>query len=231
MAVVFRWLMRIATLLVVLAVIGVGGAYWLASRSLPDYDDTVRVPYLGAEVEIVRDNANVPHIFGENDQDVFYGLGFAHAQDRLWQMITMRRTVQGRLSEVFGTTTVRIDRLLRRFDLYTLSVQSLQALDPKTRAALDAYAAGVNARLDQINTEALGRGAPEMLLFDAPVAPWRAADSVALVKLMALQLSGHLDAEVKRARTSLALPDQKRLSDILPDAPGSGPLGCFRYDT
>ena len=188
MAVVFRWLMRIATLLVVLAVIGVGGAYWLASRSLPDYDDTVRVPNLGAEVEIVRDNANVPHIFGGNDQDVFYGLGFAHAQDRLWQMITMRRTVQGRLSEVFGTTTVRIDRLLRRFDLYTLSVQSLQALDPKTRAALDAYAAGVNARLDQINTEALGRGAPEMLLFDAPVAPWRAADSVALVKLMALQL-------------------------------------------
>ena len=131
-------------------------------------------------MEIVRDNANVPHIFGESDQDVFYGLGFAHAQDRLWQMITMRRTVQGRLSEVFGTTTVRIDRLLRRFDLYTLSVQSLQALDPKTRAALDAYAAGVNARLDQINTEALGRGAPEMLLFDAPVAPWRAADSVAL---------------------------------------------------
>jgi len=229
MAVVFRWLMRIATLLVVLAVIGVGGAYWLASRSLPDYDDTVRVPNLGAEVEIVRDNANVPHIFGESDQDVFYGLGFAHAQDRLWQMITMRRTVQGRLSEVFGTTTVRIDRLLRRFDLYTLSVQSLQALDPKTRAALDAYAAGVNARLDQINTEALGRGAPEMLLFDAPVAPWRAADSVALVKLMALQLSGHLDAEVKRARTSLALPDQKRLSDILPDAPGSGIAALPEY--
>ena len=55
MAVVFRWLMRIATLLVVLAVIGVGGAYWLASRSLPDYDDTVRVPNLEAEVEIVRE--------------------------------------------------------------------------------------------------------------------------------------------------------------------------------
>ena len=53
--------------IVVLAVIGVGGAYWLASRSLPDYDDTVRVPNLGAEVEIVRDNANVPHIFAIGD--------------------------------------------------------------------------------------------------------------------------------------------------------------------
>ena len=229
MAVIFRWLMRVASLLIVLAVLALIGGYWLASRSLPDYNDTVRVPNLRAEVEIVRDNANVPHIFAQNDLDVFYGLGFAHAQDRLWQMITMRRTVQGRLSEVFGSRTVRLDRLLRRFDLATLAVQSVSALDPKTRASLDAYAAGVNARLDQINSEALGRGAPEMLLFDTPVAPWRAADSVALVKLMALQLSGHLDAEVLRARTSLALPDLDRLADILPDAPGSGIAALPEY--
>ncbi len=229
MAVVFQWLMRLATALLVLTVVVLGGVYWLASRSLPDYDDTVTVPNLRAEVEIVRDNANVPHIFAQNDLDVFYGLGFAHAQDRLWQMISLRRTVQGRLSEVFGTATIDIDRLLRRFDLYPLAVQSVQTLDPKTRGALDAYAAGVNARLDQINEEALGRGAPEMLLFDAPIAPWRAADSLALVKLMALQLSGHLDAEVRRARTSLALPDPKRLIDILPDAPGSGIAALPEY--
>lgn len=229
MAVIFQWLMRLATVLIVLSVVALVGVYWLASRSLPDYDDTVTVPNLRAEVEIVRDNANVPHIFAQNDLDVFYGLGFAHAQDRLWQMITLRRTVQGRLSEVFGSATVNTDRLLRRFDLYTLAVQSVQALDPKTRAALDAYAAGVNARLDQINEEALGRGAPEMLVFDVPVAPWRAADSVALVKLMALQLSGHLDAEVRRARTSLALPDPKRLLDILPDAPGTGIAALPEY--
>ena len=229
MAGIFRWLMRIVMLLLVLMVLALGGGYWLASRSLPDYNDTVAVANLRDEVEIVRDNANVPHIFAADDLDVFYGLGFAHAQDRLWQMITMRRTVQGRLSEVFGTSTIGIDRLLRRFDLYTLAVRSVEVLDAKTRAALDAYAAGVNARLDQINSEALGRGAPEMLLFDAPVAPWRAADSVALVKLLALQLSGHLDAEVKRARTSLALTDQKRLLDILPDAPGDGIAALPEY--
>ena len=229
MARIFRWLMRIAMLLIALVILALGGGYWLASRSLPDYNDTVQVSNLAGEVEIVRDNANVPHIFAADDLDVFYGLGFAHAQDRLWQMITMRRTVQGRLSEVFGTSTIGIDRLLRRFDLYTLAVRSVDVLDPKTRAVLDAYAAGVNARLDQINSEALGRGAPEMLLFDAPVAPWRAADSVALVKLLALQLSGHLDAEVKRARTSLALTDQKRLLDILPDAPGDGIAALPEY--
>ena len=133
MASLFKWLFRLATALVVLCLLAVAAVYYLASRSLPDYDKELAVRGIDGPVEIVRNNANVPHIFGESDQDVFYGLGFAHAQDRLWQMITMRRTVQGRLSEVFGTTTVRIDRLLRRFDLYTLSVQSLQALDPKTR--------------------------------------------------------------------------------------------------
>ncbi|MGJ5620847.1 penicillin acylase family protein [Sulfitobacter sp. MF3-043] len=229
MALIFRWLVRLAALMIVLTVVVTGLVYWLASRSLPDYNDEVAVYGLTAPVEIVRDNANVPHIFGAADRDVYYGLGFAHAQDRMWQMIMLRRTAQGRLSEVFGTATLNTDQLLRRFDIYTAAVRSVEALDPKTRAALEAYATGVNARLDQINSEALGRGAPEMWLFNAPMAPWSPADSVAIVKLMGLQLSGHLEAEVIRARTSLALPDQKRLVDILPDAPGTGVAALPEY--
>jgi penicillin amidase len=196
MALIFRWLVRLAVSLVVLSVLSVGLIYWIAARSLPDYDDTVAVSGITGKIEIVRDNANVPHIFADTDADVFFGLGFAHAQDRMWQMINLRRTAQGRLSEVYGTTTLNIDKLLRRFDIYTLAVQSVDALTPETRAALEAYSAGVNARINQINTEALGRGAPEMLLFNAPMAPWRPADSVAISKLMGLQLSGHLEAEV-----------------------------------
>ena len=222
MAEIFRWLIRLTSAMLVIGVVVIALAYWLASRSLPDYNAEVEVPNLERPVEIVRDNANVPHIFGSKDEDVFFGLGFAHAQDRMWQMTTMRRTAQGRLSEVFGAATLDTDKLLRRFDIYALSVASMEALDPATQSALRAYSAGVNARLDQINTEALGRGAPEMFIFNAPMAPWRPADSIALVKLMGLQLSGHLDAEVTRARVSLALPDDARLRDILPDAPGTG---------
>ena len=231
MALIFRWLVRFAAFLVILSVLAIALVYWLASRSLPDYTDDVAVRGVSAPVEIVRDNANVPHIFGSADKDMYFGLGYAHAQDRLWQMITLRRTAQGRLSEIFGAATLNTDTLLRRFDLYALSVQSVETLAPKTRSALEAYAAGVNARLDQINSESLGRGAPEMLLFNAPVAPWRPADSVAIAKLLGLQLSGHLDAEVKRARTSLALTNPDRLRDILPDAPGTGIAALPEYAT
>ncbi len=230
---VFRWLLRIAAGMIALAVLGIVLVYWFAGRSLPDYNRTVTLPEgvrgPAAALEIVRDNANVPHIFGESDEDVFFGLGYAHAQDRLWQMITMRRTVQGRLSEVFGQRTVQIDTLIRRLDLYTLAQRAVPAQDAETQAALEAYAAGVNARLVEINESAMGRGAPELFLFNAPISPWQPADSIAVVKLMALQLSGHLGAEVKRARTSLALSDQERLRDILPDAPGSGVAALPSY--
>ncbi|APX11582.1 penicillin acylase family protein [Tateyamaria omphalii] len=231
MAVVFQWLVRLTAALIVLAVLAVGMVYYLASRSLPNYDARVRVPAISAPVEIVRDNANVPHIFGQTDRDVFHGLGFAHAQDRLWQMMMLRRTAQGRLSELFGTTTVDIDSFIRRLDIYRLSVQSVDAQDADTRAALEAYASGVNARLDQINAEALGRGAPEMFLFNTPLAPWRPADSIAVAKLMGLQLSGHLSEEVLRARMSLALDDPARLADILPDVPGDGIASLPEYAT
>ncbi|MEM6939240.1 MAG: penicillin acylase family protein [Pseudomonadota bacterium] len=229
MALIFRWLVRLAATLVMLSVLSFGTVYWLASRSLPDYSDTVKVRGLSAPVEIVRDNANVPHIFGASDLDVFFGLGYAHAQDRMWQMTLLRRTAQGRLSEVFGASTLSIDRLMRRFDIYTAAVRSVEVQDAQTNAMLEAYAAGVNARLTQINEEALGRGAPEMWLFNAPMAPWRPADSIAIGKLMAVEASAHLEVEVIRARSSLALTDSKRLADLLPDSPGSGVAALPEY--
>ena len=229
MAHVFKWLIRLAGAMILVSLLAVLGGYYLLSRSLPDYDKDVAVAGLTAPVEIVRDNANVPHVFGQADGDVFFGLGYAHAQDRLWQMVMLRRTVQGRLSEVFGPRTLKIDKTLRRFGLYRLARESVAAQDDPTRAALDAYAAGVNARLQEINTEALGRGAPEMFVFNAPVAPWQPADSIAIVKLMAVQLSAHLSNEVLFARASLELDTPDRLDDIMPVAPGSGIAALPEY--
>ncbi|SMC74649.1 penicillin acylase family protein [Primorskyibacter flagellatus] len=231
MVTVFRWLVRITGAVLVLSCLVIALVYYLASQSLPDYDKTLKVDGTTTEIEIVRDHANVPHIFAGADRDVFFGLGYAHAQDRLWQMMMLRRTVQGRLSEMFGARTVNIDKLLRRLDFYPLATRSVEAQDPRTIRALEGYAAGVNARIAEINRDSLGRGAPEFFLFDTAIPPWRPADSVAIVKLMALQLSGQLSTEVLRARTSLLLPDENRLADILPDMPGPGIAALPDYAT
>ncbi|MEO0931756.1 MAG: penicillin acylase family protein, partial [Pseudomonadota bacterium] len=228
MARIFRWLVRLATGLIFLCLALIALAYYFAARSLPDYNAERIVAGITTPVEIVRDNANVPHIFGSTDNDVYFALGYSHAQDRLWQMTMLRRTAQGRLSELFGERTLGIDEVLRRFDLYTLAVSSVDAQDDSTKAALDAYAKGVNAWLDEVNAGARGRGAPEMWLFNHPISPWQPADSIAIQKLMALQLSSHLESEVLRARTSLII-DNERLRDILPDDPTSGIAALPEY--
>jgi len=228
-AVIFRALVWLTTAALVLGTLGVLTVYYLASRSLPEYDKTVTVSGVTADVEIVRDNSGVPHIFPASDRDAFFALGYAHAQDRLWQMTLLRRTAQGRLSEIFGSRTVETDKLLRRLDIHTQAVRSVDAQDARTRDALDAYSAGVNARITEINRDSLGRGAPEFFVFNAPLAQWQPADSIALVKLMALQLSSHINEEVLRARLALFLPDETRLADLLPDIPGQGVAALPEY--
>jgi len=83
MAGVFRILLRIAIMLIALIVCAVIVAYYLAARSLPDYDAQLELPGALGKIEVVRDTANVPHIFANTDEDVFFGLGYVHAQDRL----------------------------------------------------------------------------------------------------------------------------------------------------
>ncbi len=219
MARVFRWLLNIATGLIVLGLAALALIYYFASRSLPDYDRTTQVAGLSAPVEIVRDNANVPHIFGGSDADVFFALGYAHGQDRMWQMLVLRRMAQGTMSEVFGPSTVEADILARRLDLYGLATRDVTAQDAETQTALTAYAAGVNAWLAEVNAGARGRGAPEMWLFDMPVSFWTPADSLAILKLMALRQSTGLQDEVLRARVNLLLGPE-RVADLMPDAPG-----------
>jgi penicillin amidase len=223
----FKWLVRIVSGLLLFGLAVGTLAYYFASRSLPDYDETYAVEGISAPVEIVRSTENVPHIFGATDADVYFGLGLAHAQDRLWQMVMARRTVQGRLSEVFGAQTLKTDELMRRLDLYGAAVSSVAAQDPQTTVALEAYAKGVNQWITQVNTGALGRGAPEFFWFKNEIAYWTPADSIAILKLMALKNTSQIEDEVLRARVSKLSDDWLR--DVMPDATGKGEMALPAY--
>ena len=228
MAFLFRFVMASFLVLAAFAAMGAGLAYYLASQSLPDYDRSYVLEGPSGPIEIVRDSHAVPHILAEVDRDAFFGLGFAHAQDRLWQMTQLRRVAQGRLSELFGPDTLPIDRTMRALDLYGLSSRVAAGLRPETREAVEAYAAGVNAWLRVVQEEALGRGAPEFFLFDAQIAPWTPTNSVAVQKLMALRLTDKAAMETLRANLSLRLPPE-RLRDILPDAPDPAVMALPEY--
>lgn len=204
----FRWLVRLTIGLMIGFVGAAVLAWYFAVRSLPDYDAQLALPGIEQRVEIVRTTENVPHILATTDHDAFFALGFAHAQDRLFQMVVLRRAAQGRLAEMFGERAYAADDLSRRLGLWRNAEASLEAQDEPTRAALQAYADGVNAWVEQVNKGALGRGAPEFFLLPGDIAYWQPADSLAILKLVAAGASGQVAAEVTRARVSLAVPER-----------------------
>ncbi|NTW98021.1 MAG: penicillin acylase family protein, partial [Oscillochloris sp.] len=136
---------KILAALVVLALALAGGGYLWLRRSLPQTSGSAQVSGISAPVTITRDADGVPHIRGQSEADALFGLGYAHAQDRLWQMEIQRRIGNGRLSEVFGETTLSTDKFLRTLGVGRAAASAAAALPPETRALLDAYVGGINA--------------------------------------------------------------------------------------
>ncbi len=228
MSVILRWLLRIFAVAVIGLAIAALLGWYLVSRSLPDYGAKLWLAGLDGEVRITRDANAVPHIRATTDRDAFFAMGLVHAQDRLWQMELNRRAARGALSSLFGARTVALDRLVKTLDLYGLASRSLQFQTPETQAALEAYAEGVNAWIRHVNAQALGRGAPELFLFDGGLAPWTPADSLAILKMMALRLSAGARNEVLRGKFLLNLPSAK-VADILPDDPNPAMTAPARF--
>jgi len=92
---VVRGLAAILGLVIVVAALGLGYGYWRFSSSMPRTEGTIEVAGISADVQIARDEYGVPHIFGETGEDIYFAIGYAHAQDRFFQMDLMRRYVHG----------------------------------------------------------------------------------------------------------------------------------------
>ncbi len=190
---VVLWMLGTITGLVV--VVGIAGYFWLQG-SLPTTEGELSLPGLTAEVTVLRDRDGLINIRAENKLDLYRGLGFVHAQERLWQMDFMRRTASGRLSEVVGEATLDLDRFFRTLGFRKLAEANLSHLTPATRATLDAYTQGVNAFLET-------RSGPLPLEFQIlryEPEPWTTVDSLLWGRLMALRLSENWRSELSRTR-------------------------------
>jgi penicillin amidase len=206
-----RWIVRVcAAVGLVLAVAGGAALLWLRT-SLPDADRTVPVNGPEAPVEVLRDRHWVPHIFAESYADAAFALGYVHAEDRLFQMETMRRLGAGRLSEIFGSETLATDRYLRTLGLYRLAEAETEHLSAEFREVLDAYAAGVNAFLAGRD----GALPPEFVVLGLQPEPWRIADSLVWGRLMSWRLSQNRHTELLRARLAGRLPPT-RIDELWP---------------
>lgn len=191
--------------------VAMGAGLWTYGRfTLPQTTGTVIVSGPSAPIEIRRDSHAIPTIVAVSDHDAFFGLGYVHAQDRLFQMDLMRRLGSGRLSEAFGAETLSTDRFMRTLGLAQAARQSWEHLSQPTRDALQAYSDGVNAYL-----KGLPVLPPEFTVLHLSMQPWHPSDSLLWARLMALRLSGDAWDEALRARLLDHLPRQA-LDDLWP---------------
>ncbi|MEO8082795.1 MAG: penicillin acylase family protein [Ardenticatenales bacterium] len=189
------WLRRIGSVLVASIAVAVVGLWVYGRRSLPRVDGDVAIAGLDGPVDVVRDAWGVPHIFAATDHDAYMALGYAHAQDRLWQMEWQRRIGAGRLSEVVGIDALDSDKFLRTLGVRAAAEAMQERLSADAQSALDAYAAGVNAFLAEGNPLP-----PEFSILGVTPEPWTVADSLSWIKMMSWNLAGNYDLELLRAR-------------------------------
>ena len=191
----------------------------LTFKSIPNYNRVVTSSFVEKDVKIIRNDYAIPNIIGQSNEDTFYALGYVHAQDRLWQMILLRKTAKGKLSEIFGEDYLETDKFIRTLDIYNNSQKSFNSLSKKTKNILVSYSKGINKRFSDIKKEGLGRGSPILFMFPPRVSPWTPADSMAILKLQDLLNNKSAKNEVIKLNLLNTGISYDRLLDIYPDLP------------
>jgi penicillin amidase len=218
---------RLVWIVVILLVVVVTAAGtllgMLTMRGFPTTHGSVAIAGLTDAVRVTRDASGIAWIEAENSHDLFLAQGYVHAQERMWQMEVWRHISSGRLSELFGSSTLTEDRFIRTLGWRQAAERDLAALSPEARAVVDAYAAGVN---DWIADHAGALSMPFVVtglkaglgggIGGYKLEPWTAVDTLAWQKVQGWQLGGNFDSEVFRMLADAKLGDPARTDELFP---------------
>jgi penicillin amidase len=207
----------VCVVLICLALVVGGGGFFFTRQAFPKVSGKAEVEGLSEAVEIVRDEYGVAHIYANTPEDLFFAEGYVHAQERFWQMEFQRRVAAGRLSEIFGETTLSTDKYLRHFNFPALTEQAYGMLDDETRRVVDAYAAGVNAYIEDRKPAQLGLefALLELQGTDIEIDKWSSIDSMIWANMMIYDQSDQMATELANI-DQLAQLGQEHYADLHP---------------
>ncbi|SVD32608.1 uncharacterized protein METZ01_LOCUS385462, partial [marine metagenome] len=187
----------------------------LAQQTLAQIDGQLSVPGLREPVEVIRDEWGIPHIYAQNDDDLFFAQGYVMAQDRLWQMEMWRRWHEGRLSEIFGSVALDYDKRSRLMMFRgPWDETEWTSYHPDGERLFTAHANGVNAFIEQ-NRDNLP---VEFQLTGVMPEPWTA--QTALLRWAALavpSVRGHAISEIQLALNVAAYGAEEANRRAAPD--------------
>ena len=158
------------------------------------------------KITIRRDDRGIPYIEAQNDEDLYFAQGYAHAMDRLWQMDLFRRTARGELAEIVGNLGLEQDKLHRTYGFAQAAEAEWASASPRSRTLLEAYARGVNAYALSLDPKSRP---PEFQLLNYEFRPWTPQDSFVVIKLFFEALSDTWRLDIMR-QSLASLPAEKR---------------------
>jgi penicillin amidase len=191
-------------------------------RPFPKTDGTLNLPGLQAEVQVYRDEYGIPHIYAQNEHDLYMAQGYVHAQDRFWQMEFWRHISQGRISEIAGEATIDSDIFIRTMGWNRMAqayVDYYEQEQPEYMTILNAYSEGVNAYIDQ-NRNQLSINQTVLGLVNEPweIEPWEPVHTVGWGVVMSDDLGGNWSSELRRTELIKELGESK-VASLLPFYP------------
>ncbi len=204
--------------LITLLIFTLVGSYFFLQQSLPDYSGNHSVGLIKNEVQIFRDEFAIPRIYAENDDDLYFALGYVHAQERLFQMDLTRRAGQGKLSEILGTKTIPFDKMFRTLGLNELVERTLRKYDETTKNILVSYSNGVNEFI---------KNNPSKLTIEFDILGykpdlWKPEHSLLITKLMAWELNISWWSDIAFTHLIQKLGAEK-VKDIIPSYEENAP--------
>jgi len=172
-------------LVIILVIIGITAITVIKRSALPQYKGDLSLAGLNSNVTVYRDERGMPHIYAENEHDLYYSVGYVTAQERLWFMDLIRRVTTGRLSEVMGKKLVETDKFLRCLDMTTKSKMVIAGEDPVILSYMQAYADGVNAYINAAGKKL----PPEFRILGYKPDPWTLEDITNIIGYMGWDLA------------------------------------------
>ena len=188
----------------VVVLVLLAAVYWFGVRPLPQTSGAVEAPVERA-ASVTLDSLGVPHIRAASEEDAFFVQGYVTAQNRLWQMDSIRRFAGGTLAEVVGPAAIDSDRDARLMRTRRMAETAYTALPPKDRTALAAYTRGVN---HFISTH-LNRLPMEFTLLGYQPQPWSVVDSILVALYMFRDLTTTWRNDLIKRNMSAAGDPQK----------------------
>lgn len=176
----------------------------------------IKIPQVKDEVKIIIDNNHVPHIFAENEYDLFFAQGYFTAFDRLWQMEFQTYAAAGRISEIIGSKALSYDQYQRRIGMVFAAENALIKTKehPKVYAGIEAYADGVNAYIQSLSWDQYPL---EYKILDYKPEIWTTLKTLLFLKSMAFSLSGRsFDLDYNKLWDKIGMNE---LNDLYPQFP------------